>query len=229
MLVKVYSLFFAVIFLFAGVAPLDLKRLSEDNRKVAVPSLTYSREGNYLYNDQRAVQRFFGFNELYDRFSPLLLFSYDTVRVKFSYEGKDWMIQLWKGTYAVLIGCEVGIYTKPESRRLEHYSAAREDDWLSVQVEFFQGDERLFSTLESRSWWHTGYLPGYLPGYRESPRAGCALRGAIEFPSEEMAALFAGGLMEIGFTQTEQLGGEWDQYVLKQSKVEFTWRTLLSP
>ena len=57
--------------------------------------------------DKKAWQYNFGFGKIYDFVSPYLLLEYDYVRVFFEYEGKDWMIQMWKGNYFISNGGEV--------------------------------------------------------------------------------------------------------------------------
>ena len=57
----------------------------------------YDPEGDVYYTNKDPWQRNFGFNELYDVGASFIVFYYDTMRCKFNYAGKDWMIQFWKG------------------------------------------------------------------------------------------------------------------------------------
>ena len=62
-------------------------------------SYQYSYIDDYYYtNDKDCWQDNFGFGKFYDLVAPYILMEYDYARVFFTYEGKDWMIQLWVST-----------------------------------------------------------------------------------------------------------------------------------
>ena len=71
--------------------------------------------GDFYYTDDKECwQVNCGYNEVYDHFAPMTAMFIDQVRVRFDYEGKEWMIQLWKGNYGWLfVGAEIGVYTAP--------------------------------------------------------------------------------------------------------------------
>ena len=150
-------------------------------RSVEEPDSIYSKELEksgvigYLYDPVRNVfytaadpwQRNFGFNAIYDTVAPFTLLNYATVRFKFRADGKDWMIQAWKGQYGlVFYGAEVGVYTKPTDRNVEHYDCASDSDMLKMAMTFYKKSgitqkwvkrfERPYGTY----WWCTGFKPG---------------------------------------------------------------------
>ena len=59
-----------------------------------------SKQGIF-YNPKYPWQRYFGFCEIYDKCAPVTMMFYNTQRYKFDYEGKNWMIQVWKGQYGI--------------------------------------------------------------------------------------------------------------------------------
>ena len=79
------------------------------------------------------------------------------------------MIQVWKGQYGlVLVGAEVGVYTKPKDRQLEHYECAADEDLLRMEMEVQRLDtvdgkstwNRLLYRPYDEYWWITGFVFG---------------------------------------------------------------------
>lgn len=139
---------------------------------------------NYVYTGINVWQREMGFNIFYDIFCYLtpFFFHYTTQRVKFNYQGKDWMFQMWKGRYAIANGGELGIYTRPEEKEGSFYDCGADEDMLVMSVEVYHGDELLFKHGPMLHWWVTGFAindTAYLP---ES----LTLFATIEMRDEEM-------------------------------------------
>lgn len=139
---------------------------------------------NYVYTGINVWQRNMGFNIFYDIFCYLtpFFFHYTTQRVKFNYQGKDWMFQMWKGRYAIANGGELGIYTRPEEKEGSFYDCGADEDMLVMSVEVYHGDELLFKHGPMLHWWVTGFAindTAYLP---ES----LTLFATIEMRDEEM-------------------------------------------
>ena len=125
-------------------------------------------DDNVIYTGIDVWQRELGFNIFYDVFCYLtpVFFHYTTQRVKFNYDGKDWMLQLWKGRYAIANGGEVGVYTRDESKSGTFYDCASDEDMLVMSMDVYHGDELLFSRPAELHWWVTGFQlsdTGYLP------------------------------------------------------------------
>lgn len=125
-------------------------------------------DDNVIYTGINVWQRELGFNIFYDVFCYLTpaFFHYTTQRVKFNYDGKDWMFQLWKGRYAIANGGEVGVYTRDESKSGTFYDCASDEDMLVMSMDVYHGDDLLFSRPAALHWWVTGFQlsdTGYLP------------------------------------------------------------------
>ena len=119
--------------------------------------------GQYLViGATEAWQRQFGFCRLYDTLSPLVLMDYDTVRIKFQYGEMDWMVQLWKGNYAITNGGEIGIYHKPTTRLIEFYDCAENSELPQMAMTLRRGDQILFTRGLQPHWWMTGFQLGTL-------------------------------------------------------------------
>ena len=92
---------------------------------------SYNSEGNYYYvNDKVFWEKDASYNDVYDYMAPVAAMFIDQVRICFNYEGKDWMIQIWKGQYGMTAGAEIGIYNKTD--KIMQYDCVSEDEFLEM-------------------------------------------------------------------------------------------------
>lgn len=206
--------------------------------KHQVLSYQYSYVDDYYYtNDKDAWQHNFGFGKIYDFVSPYLLLEYDYVRVFFEYEGKDWMIQMWKGQYGMIFyGGEIGVYNRPHSDDGVHewtmYNCPDEDDWLKMEMTLYHQDINgnyieEFTREYDKYWWCTGFKNGHLR--QEEPADELRLEGRITFKSKEMCDLFVSGLDACGFGTSETKSSiGLDQYYVEDVDVYFIWQNISS-
>ena len=130
--------------------------------------------------------RLFGYNILYDMATPLLLFYLDTLRFPFSYQGRDWMIQFWKGFYTFANGAEIGIYEKPAGRPL-FWDAS--DTMLDISMRVYQGERLYLDFGTQHTWWAAGFSIAS-PVYKQLPPKQLRLTGTIRFEDQEMLDAF---------------------------------------
>ena len=118
----------------------------------------FSTADMLVYTLSNAWVRDFGFCFLYDLFSYTTpFFFYETRRIKFDYEGKDWMVQIWKGNYLVSNGAEVGLYNRDKIRFGTLYDCASDEDMLEMSMQLYHGDEFIFGRENQKHWWLTGF------------------------------------------------------------------------
>lgn len=202
-------------------------------------SYKVSKDG-FFYTDSDPWQRNFGYNALYDYAAPYACMYFDTFRVNFDYgtypdgSTKQWMIQPWKGQYGmVLYGAEVGVYTKRTDRVTPHYDCADEEDLLSMEMTLYKDKKVAFTMPYDKYWWITGFKPGALDNYTDlsKPHSQLIVKLTVDFPTNEMAGLFADGLEEKGFTKVAFLDTtsfrKVDTYTLENNRVVFLWRDIL--
>lgn len=204
-----------------------------------VLSYKYSYVDDYYYtNDKKCWQSNFGFNKLYDIVAPYVLMEYDYVRVHFTYEQKDWMVQLWKGQYGLLFyGCEMGIYNKPHSDKrdklLTTYACAPQSDWQKMEMSLYHDKllngnyVREFTRDYDDYWWCTGFKDGHL--LVEEPASELRMVSRITFKNEEMTSLFVNGLEECGFSRLEGKSTDdidIDQFCVDGNDVYFKWQNI---
>ncbi|MDO4380959.1 MAG: DUF4474 domain-containing protein [Clostridia bacterium] len=158
----------------------------------------YDADGDVYFTDKDPWQRNFGFNELYDVGASFIVFYYDTVRCKFNYANKDWMIQFWKGQYGfVFVGAEIGVYTKPTTRKVEHYDCASDEDSLQMSMTCYRKGKEIFSRKYATYWWCTGFVPGKLDKF--SDRSELTVKCRITMKDAKMLLAFCVALEQNGF------------------------------
>lgn len=113
-----------------------------------------------VYAPINAWMRNYGFCFFYDFFcylSPNWMWHYTTRRFKFTYAGKDWMIQLWKGNYLITNGGEIGLYNRPRGRIGSYYNCATDDELLEMSMTITHGNEQILSLGPVQHWWLNGF------------------------------------------------------------------------
>ena len=112
-----------------------------------------------VYSTVNCWQRSLGFDLLYDvmaDFTPL--YNLETRRFKFDYAGKEWMIQIWKGNYALASnGVEIGVYNRPAKSLGAHYEAAGDDEMMPMSAKLYHGDELLLEKSVESHWWLSAF------------------------------------------------------------------------
>ena len=103
------------------------------------------------------LQRYFGFNFIYDMVAPRVGMVYSTKRIEFKYGEKQWMIQLWKGQYGITTGAEIGLYNKPLNRPIQYDCAGDDELFVLMSYDLYNGNELLFKRAPERHWWLTGF------------------------------------------------------------------------
>src|SRR5690348_3361555 len=69
---------------------------------------------DFIYSRQDAWQRGVGYSWAYDKAAPLSRMILDCEPLYFTYDGKQWLIELWKGQYVIECGGEIGVYNRED-------------------------------------------------------------------------------------------------------------------
>ena len=81
---------------------------------VSAAGFLYDPSQDVIYSKLDAWQQYVGFCQLYDDLAPVSISAViDAEPIYFTYEGKEWMIELWKGQYGIETGAEIGVYNRP--------------------------------------------------------------------------------------------------------------------
>lgn len=167
----------------------------------------YNTKDQVFITAEDAWQRNFGYEETYDNFAGAGAISYDTIRVKFNYQGNEWMIQFWKGQYGlVLIGAEVGLYNRKENATASsYYDCVTDEEKLNMSMKVYRQNadnqnkyDLLFKRSPIKTWWLTGFTPGTLSAgsyvVPEDATKKLMVQTTINFDTPEQAQAFIGGL-----------------------------------
>ncbi len=153
----------------------------------------YDSEQCIYYSRIDPLQRYFGYNYIYDMMAPQVGMYYSTERILFEYDNKDWMIQLWKGQYGITAGAEIGLYNKTD--KIMHYDCASDDELITMAFDFYNQGEYVFSRGPEEHWWLTGFKVFHVGvGFLID------LDITLTFPTVEMANAFEKGLKSTAAT-----------------------------
>lgn len=167
-----------------------------------VAGFQFNKTGNYYYTNTDPWQRTLGYNEIYDNAAAFTAIYIDTMRCKFRYDNKDWMIQFWKGQYGYLfIGHEIGVYYKNTDRTAEHYDCVSDEDSLFMEMDGLRDGEVLYHRDYAKYWWCTGFVPGKLDKF--SDRSELQIDARITMKDKEMLGAFVESLEKNGMIKGE--------------------------
>lgn len=124
---------------------------------VEIFGFAYDPAQDIFYSTKYPVQRIFGYNTLYDAGASRFGLYYITQRIRFEYEGKEWMIQLWKGQYGVTVGGEVGVYYRDASQFIRHFEAIGDDDLVMMGFQLCKNGKPYLERGPEKHWWLTGF------------------------------------------------------------------------
>ena len=173
------------------------------NRDLAEAGFAYDRKEDIFYSLMDCWQREMGYCQLYDEGSSLFNMVMHCEPVPFSYAGKRWMIELWKGQYGITTGAEVGIYnTDQDDIRTERftgpfYDCAQDSERLPMSF-VLRSNGRVLFKRKALHWWLTGFRLGEF-----STLDSLTMDVRIRFPNSEMRDAFLEGLLELGYGSRE--------------------------
>ncbi len=162
---------------------------------LTVAGFEYDEEQGVYYGSMDSFQRLFGFNVIYDTVAPRVGMIYETERIYFTYDDKDWMVQLWKGQYGITAGGEIGLYNKPCDRTVPQYDCAKDYELISMKFDFYNGGNYEFTRGPEKHWWLTGFKV-----FQIGIAPLITMDITLEFPNRKMANEFEKGLKKVSIT-----------------------------
>lgn len=180
------------------------EQLKEIERMLAETGYAFDPQQNIFYSIISPWQKQFGYCRLYDESAVAFNMIFDCEPIYFNFEGKKWLIELWKGQYGITTGAEVGIYNTakedldvPGTFKGTFYYAPEASDFLDVRFTLFKNQKKLFSRSD-KHWWLTGFILG-----EYSDPSELVMACAITLKNAEMRDAFLEGLTGIGYTRDE--------------------------
>jgi len=156
-------------------------------------------QGIYMTRHQ-ALQRKFGFNNIYDKMAAPVGMAIEVEPVRFEYDGQGYMVELWKGQYFSAIGADIGFYvrTKLSLAGERHYRCATTDEELDIAFTM-KNDGYPEYSVSGRHWWLTGFKLGIFA----NPEQLTLEDIEITFQSAGMAEACAEALGLLGYSADE--------------------------
>jgi hypothetical protein len=182
---------------------------------VVAAGFSYDPQQDIIFSRMDALQRQFGYAYGYDDSIFLINAVIDCEPIFFAFAGKTWMIELWKGQYGLMTGCEIGVYNRspnnsPPYDLLDRFLGKREHDPTPSHNMFFdcasnrellemsftlkRSGQKLFSRGPEKHWWLTGFKWGELSNPDD-----LSMDIEIKFPDNEMMELFKKALIGLGY------------------------------
>ncbi len=185
---------------------------------------TWDAASGVFYSTSDPWQRQFGYNQYYDKFGSYVALWYDTVRIKFNYDGYDWLIQFWKGQYGfLLLGAEAGVYYKHEGDTSSQYSCTDNSKRLKIGYTCYNKGDVLFTRDYQDTWWLTGFVPGRLDKFADRSQLKMKIR--ITLKNEEMKNAFVEALTQPGTGFTQGNANDADTFYTSGNDVYLMWQT----
>jgi hypothetical protein len=142
----------------------------------------YDPAQDIIYSRRDPLQRRFGYAYGYDVAALGMNAILDCEPIFFDYAGKHWMIELWKGQYALETGCEIGVYNRqigstslayalldatvghragdPNPSHNLFFDCANDNELLVMSSTLYKNGQVLFFRGPERHWWLTGFKWG---------------------------------------------------------------------
>ncbi|UNC93480.1 DUF4474 domain-containing protein [Candidatus Contubernalis alkaliaceticus] len=184
------------------------------DRLLASFGYAYDPGQDIFYSLLDAWQRNYGYFRLYDEAAALFSMIMDCEPVYFTYAGKRWLIQFWKGQYGITTGCEVGVYTTtrpdlhiPGVFKGPFFDCAGDEDLLDIECTLYKHGGTLFNRKD-KHWWVTGFILGAF-----SEPFDLTMDIKITLKDEVMLSEFIKGLNHAGY-QWEELRFEGNTVIL---------------
>jgi len=127
-----------------------------------------------------------GYSVFYNALSFTVGSYIDTLRFPFEYNGKDYMVQIWRGIYSWFSnGGEIGLYEKSTGRPVFWDCS---DTELDINMQIYRGGNLLFDYGTQHTWWVGGFRVDS-PANMAMPRT-LGMTGSIAFEDPAMLAAF---------------------------------------
>jgi hypothetical protein len=136
-----------------------------------------------------AWHRSMGYAVFYDKMAELIpVWDIITRRYYFDYNGLEWLIQAWKGSYILISnGAEIGVYNRVPGEELgTFYNCATDDQLMDMTMKLSHKDTVLLDLGPQKHWWINGFK---LNGMSYVPES-LTLEFSIKMPDMEMVNAF---------------------------------------
>jgi UDP-2,3-diacylglucosamine pyrophosphatase LpxH len=183
----------------------------------------YDPRQDIIYSKMYPLQRDFGYAYGYDAAALLMAAIIDCEPIFFDYNGKTWMIEIWKGQYGLETGCEIGVYNRtigstsfvygildatvgkrsgdPSPEHNLFFDCASDSELLLMSSTLYRNGQKVFSRGPEKHWWLTGFKWGLL-----SEPEDLTMDVSIECLDGVMTTALVNSLTAMGYQQLQTNG-----------------------
>lgn len=179
------------------------QQLQNINSDLKHAGFAYSEKGDYFYSLKNCWQYDIGYCKFFDDNSIFLNMAIHCEPITFSYGGKRWLIEFWKGQYGITTGAEIGVYnTRKKDIKTNifsgtYYEKINPNEFLPMSFILKKGKKTILKR-KSTHWWLTGFKLG-----QYSKRSQLSMKIKIKFPNIMMRDAFVTGLTKTGYSKSE--------------------------
>jgi hypothetical protein len=208
-------------------------------KAVDLAGFSYDPAQDIIFSKMDPPQRMLGYAYGYDALAFLISAEIDCEPIFLEYRRKTWMIELWKGQYGLMTGCEIGVYNRSQDSQLspayafldatvgrrphdtdeshnKFFDCAGNDELLEMSFTLHRGGQKLFSRGPERHWWLTGFKWGEL----SSPED-LSMDVSIKFPDATMSQAFVNALKGLGYQKVDAPSGGPVRFTFDQPRTKF--------
>ena len=172
------------------------------NSLINLAGFAWDKKQKIFYSLNDCWQRNLGYCDLFDNLAFLAGIFITSLKIPFNYDGKNWMIWMWKGRYGITIGAEVGVYIYSTTFSLKYngkkfysmkwYRCAKDNERLGIKLTLYLNGKKLFARESKKSWWLTGFMPNIkdFSIWNLNLRKNLKMKVSITFLSLKMAKAF---------------------------------------
>lgn len=169
------------------------EKLEDIERLIAPYGFLYEYNQDYFYSRKNSWQREMDYVKAYDKLASFMNMVFDCEPIHFFYDGREWMIELWKGQYGITTGAEIGVYQKRDWR----YVSVSDAEMLNMRFVLYRKG-RIILCRQGRHWWLTGFKLGMF-----SRRKDLVMVAEIGFPTMEMTESFLAACRRLGYSEKQ--------------------------
>lgn len=172
------------------------------NRALGESGFLYDGEQDIFYASKDPWQKKYGYSRIYDEAAALTGMVIDCEPIYFDYDGRRFMLEMWKGQYGMSLGGEVGLYQAMREDG-SFYHGVEEADYIGMHMEIYADGRHLLGRNENH-WWLTGFVVG-----QSSRPQNMKMAVSLTFLNRLMCRCFVDGLKRAGYRAGEyQVQGE---------------------
>ncbi|WP_164880412.1 DUF4474 domain-containing protein [Clostridium manihotivorum] len=151
-----------------------------------------------------AIQRRAGYCKMYDDSAAVIISAIiDCEPIYFSYDNKDWMIELWKGQYGIETGAEIGVYNRYQGKEYpedivvgKFFACVTDEERLTMSFVLKRNGVKIIERGPEVHWWLTGFKWGE---FTNDPSTDLTMDITIKLKNSDMMHAFLGGLQNSGY------------------------------